>query len=607
MSKINYEIREDGTEKMIVEDPELGYLDIDEVLESYPYIADAMKKEKFSTGIGLCTFFKEIVYEKTVVGFATYQITDNYDVLLVDCYILPEFRGKHLFFNELCTMILSSPNFGILKPTHDLVELLIEFAFAKKINDEIVVSGIDFYLDHLDVHSNKSPEFYEDELEPSNFYDLSVCSTILILGDEIIYHEPLFNDLTKFGERKELSEDYFNNIKKLFSVNQSEFENLIIELKNELPQENLGFDEIIGHGDSLTAYVQGMVDSDLISYDDAMKLKKQLKIEYDSGVVPEEYLDDRLCSIVFGGAPIYGDYNDFKKEIYEHGIETDETKLFKEFFNMIGDNLELGNKMLSAIAIGNEEALENMVLEVSEDNESFFEEFTELGNDELGYDEESIREYVIDWLENKFRLGDISYENGSPNYIWERYQILKALDYGDNYYDALNGINLESLVSPGLLTDLLLESNFIKKEGIIEIDWLKDSSKFPKPYLKKILYDNGLEIEGSKKELLKRLADNNVSLGDAYKITSKGKNYLKEFAWISFYDEFFTEFDFIDFYKYLDSHNGNIKEVSLKYLDEHLKLAIQRNDEFYFEECIYVKNEILEEADEFLSGLNIPE
>ena len=39
-----------------------------------------------------------------------------------------------LFFNELCTMILSSPTFGILKPTHDLVEILIEFAFAKKVN-----------------------------------------------------------------------------------------------------------------------------------------------------------------------------------------------------------------------------------------------------------------------------------------------------------------------------------------------------------------------------------------------------------------------------------------------------------------------------------------
>ncbi|WP_298525146.1 hypothetical protein [uncultured Methanobrevibacter sp.] len=213
----------------------------------------------------------------------------------------------------------------------------------------------------------------------------------------------------------------------------------------------------------------------------------------------------------------------------------------------------------------------------------------------------------MDGLENKFRLDDTAYEKGSPNYIWERYLILEALDYGDNYYDALNGVTLESLASPEVLTRLLLESNFIIKEGIIEIDWLKDSLKSSKPYLKKILYDAGLEIEGSKKELLKRLADNNVTLGEAYKITSKGKNYLKEFAWISFYEEFFSEFDFTDFYKYLNSHNGNIKEVSLKYLDEHLKLASQHNDEFYYEECIYVKNEILEEADEFLSDLNIPE
>lgn len=47
--------------------------------------------------------------------------------------------------------------------------------------------------------------------------------------------------------------------------------------------------------------------------------------------------------------------------------------------------------------------------------------------------------------------------------------------------------------------------------------------------------------------------------------------------------------------------------MSLRYVNEHLKLARKNRDEYYIDECVFVKNDILEEADEFFSDLNNPE
>lgn len=82
------------------------------------------------------------------------------------------------------------------------------------------------------------------------------------------------------------------------------------------------------------------------------------------------------------------------------------------------------------------------------------------------------------------------------------------------------------------------DSNFIEKDGIIEVDWFELAHDGPDPYLRKIISDNNLESDGEKEKLIKRLADNNVTLEDLYKITPLGRNYLKEFSWIAFYEEF---------------------------------------------------------------------
>ena len=110
--------------------------------------------------------------------------------------------------------------------------------------------------------------------------------------------------------------------------------------------------------------------------------------------------------------------------------------------------------------------------------------------------------------------------------------------------------------------------------------------------------------ENKSQDLLKRLADNNITLGDNYKITPEGKNFLRNNPMLAFYWEFFDFCDFEDYSNYLENHKGNLKEASLDYINEHLKLARRSNDEEYLEDCIAGKGDLLELGDELLCELN---
>lgn len=67
---------------------------------------------------------------------------------------------------------------SIMEPTRLVVEILIKYGFACKINDDIVASAIEFIVPGNHVLSNQE---YDDEELSTHYYDLSICSCIHIL------------------------------------------------------------------------------------------------------------------------------------------------------------------------------------------------------------------------------------------------------------------------------------------------------------------------------------------------------------------------------------------------------------------------------------------
>ena len=100
MKKINYLPRENNTQKVYLTE---SIIDITELLNStYQYIMDSIKEENFILKSEECNLFKELVYENKVVGFCSYDFSREFmTAALNNIYVLPEFRGKGLFIQEL--------------------------------------------------------------------------------------------------------------------------------------------------------------------------------------------------------------------------------------------------------------------------------------------------------------------------------------------------------------------------------------------------------------------------------------------------------------------------------------------------------------------------
>ena len=607
MSKTDYVIREDGEAAMFTAESESELLDTDFFLdEYYNYIQKAMMEEGYHLRYYFCFVFKEIVFENRVVGFATYDIRNNYTLILTECYILPQFRGKRLFFDEICRMHFASPEFGILQPTRNVIDLLLSYAFAKEAGDDIVVSAIGLYLDPILMESNKKGGPINLLVPPTYFYDLSISSTLFVHEDEVFFHMLLENDCLRGHRRKKLGKDYFSKIIGIFSKNRHKFENLIVELKKELPDNRLGYDVIVGFGSGLSDYMQGMVDQDILSFDRAVAIKKQLKEEYEKGKIDDGNVEARFNDLSLGEYQIIGSFSDLKKLADSNRLDDlDELGYFRELVSLAGDNYELGNELFNALLKGNMAEFTDILMSQMESDVEFSHRYIDLISEEFDPETygKSRKTFVKKNLEDKYRLSYREYGDCPVGYEIELYLILDTLNQGNNYYDALILLEWDSLAPADLITELLLESGFIEADGIIEIDWTDGASKLNNDELRNVLASNGLGFEGSREELLKRLQVNNITLGDAYKITSKGKDYLKKHYWIGFYWDFIVEFDFNDYFEYLNSHRGDLKEVSLNYLDEHIALAEKISDEEYLEDCMDAKEFIEDGYDEFLDEI----
>ena len=138
MEKTNYLIRENNTQKVYLTE---NTLEITLILkENYPYIFDSIKKENIILKSEKCNLFKELVFDNKVVGFCSYDFSREFmTAALNNIYILPEFRGNGLFREELEKTMIEHNKPSIMEPTRLIIELLIKYGYAKKINSNIEI------------------------------------------------------------------------------------------------------------------------------------------------------------------------------------------------------------------------------------------------------------------------------------------------------------------------------------------------------------------------------------------------------------------------------------------------------------------------------------
>ncbi len=193
--------RPDGLGKLFKyftsEDEKIMTLPIEKMLkENYIYIHRAIKKENFFIAPeDSCFFFKEILYDNEVVGFATYRPSNiNNDSLVMQyIYVLPEYRSIGLLEEELDeASVLFESSILIEYPTKDMVESLIKHRLVRVFDDRFAISRIPFFIPMVPIDDVKSGILREDYKKNeeqyrklSLIYDLELCAVVGLASDDI--------------------------------------------------------------------------------------------------------------------------------------------------------------------------------------------------------------------------------------------------------------------------------------------------------------------------------------------------------------------------------------------------------------------------------------
>ena len=289
--------KEDNTQKVFLSENTLDVLEI--LQENYDYIYESMRQEGFNLKYGECNLFKEIVFDNKVVGFCSYDFSREFITAAINnIYVLPEFRGNKLFLDEIKKTMEEHNKPSIMEPTRFIVELLIKYGFACKINENIVASAIEFVIPGEHVLSNID---YDNEELSTHFYDLSICASIHILDlnkSHIAYSAPLNHDILKYDcldYRNSMDEDYFKQISQLFKENDVELMDIMLDLESNLPIKNYTLEEVIGKEGEFSFYIESLIDDAHVTHEKALKIKQQIREEYEAGMILNESLLIRLA------------------------------------------------------------------------------------------------------------------------------------------------------------------------------------------------------------------------------------------------------------------------------------------------------------------------
>lgn len=576
-------IRNDNNPEFIHNDLS-DYLDVESILkEKYGYIYEAIQNEGFILENNWGDVFKEILFENKVVGFTFYELNSATNFILNEIYILPEFRGNSLFLLEINIILASGNSLSILQPTKNIVEILIHYGFAYKLNKNIVASAISFDFKNENVLSNSNEGFDDEQIMSSNIYDLDIRSILLLMdistpGRNIIYyHEELENDFNRYGERKHLNNSYFNEIKELFLQNSEEFTQIMFDLKDKLPKSQLGFDIVVGHGEEFSDYMQDIVDDGIISKNKAHRIKEVLTEEYERGEVTDDGIITRFNFFL----------NDLDSQIGISDIFQLNTNLCPYCHNPIN----LSDESCSICGY-------NLFFEPDFDfMDDDFEEGFVIDKDNIS---SSLSE-LFERLDRKYKLENINYgKDYSTNHDLDQFKLLKFIDEYHNLDFAFLIINNLKLPQE-IFSELLFNEGYVTYE-ITKETWSDfANSDLIVDELKDILRDNGLKVSGKKQELIDRIGESDISfdefVSDKLFLTQKGKDYLNDYSWIELYMNFLSMFDFDDFNRFHDVNDGDFNEIVSEYLDEHIKLAKKKRDFDYLINCFSSKA-IFAELDE---------
>lgn len=223
-----------------------------------------------------------------------------------------------------------------------------------------------------------------------------------------------------------------------------------------------------------------------------------------------------------------------------------------------------------------------------------------------------INDLFLNDSDNEFKYvldKDIVYGKDYPSgYVdWDLYRVLNCMENGHDLDSILFRLNFNSSLSIEMIKDVLINQNLIESIGSDNtIDIKEEISKLNASELSNLLKKYNIPVSGKKKKLMK-LAIQNIpehEFADVnYKISSEGEEFLKDYEWMKLYGFALYNFEFNEFYKYLDENDGNFIDLAFDYIAKHFKIAGALKDFLYYDACQDAWAQIYTFKKDFTNGL----
>ena len=599
----NY-IKRNNNEFKLITDKEIKTNSTTNLLKQrYNYILQSMKKENYNIEYDNFGILQEIIDDNKVVGIISFICLESFDnsLCINEVYILPEHRKKGLFYQTLLNL-LSQPNIRISlnNPNRKIINLLIKYEFAKKLDNNLVISYIDFYVNYSKRYVNKNIEEYyklfekenQKNLIKSNFYDLNINSCIFFDFENILnFNEnPAF--IEKARNQDSIKEKYFLKLKNVditylevllqrFLNVDKEMENLSILIENRINQY-LNVDDILGNDYELTQIFTDILQQYHLTKKDGYKIRKSIIEALERNeIIPKSiilrtiYLMEHLnqIDIRVNDEIILG--NDIEEEC---PYCLTKNFNFSEVCKVCGYNIQRNNNFEENLPqiIGNNFICNHLIPDY-------------------------LLKEKIDTNQNKLSdiiLNEIKYIDYDEKDVYETqckiatYQLLKdikELVYFDVIdYDSLNNIRQGSTYSYAKKHKLIKSLNdYHLYYEVMEIFFSDDE-------LRNILSRNNLDTNGQRENLIFRI-ESKLSpkdiFGKKYSLTKKGFKFLEKNKNYEYYNENLSEFNFYEVINFKKHYKGNLKDFDksfIKYLEE---ISIMNEDYLKYHDIIHYQLE----------------
>lgn len=224
-------------------------------------------------------------------------------------------------------------------------------------------------------------------------------------------------------------------------------------------------------------------------------------------------------------------------------------------------------------------------------------------DDDLDFYDEEAKKHLLD--------DTINYGKDYPSSCidFDMFNILTKLKEQSNLAIALFGVEFETILGEDIIKDILIDEMYIKEIKSSDSDEV--AHIIPKGNLDELcdyFRENSIYVSKEEENLIKSFIESvsEIEFDPAqYEITAKGEKFLKDYVWIDLYNHALLNFDYNEFSKYIDEHDGELISIALDFIDEHLKSALERDDSEYLIDCHDAKSSIYMYFEDYETALNL--